>query len=285
VLEIGQYNELEVKSKSDIGLFLTDGTDDILLPMKYVKPGTSIGDRIEVFVYLDNENRPIATTLRPHAVVGDFAFLTVKDVNEHGAFLDWGIAKDVFVSYAEQRTEMQPGEKHLVYIFIDEFSGRIAATTKWGKFLDEDVSDLRTGDEVQLLIAEKTDLGFKAVINNSHEGLLYRNEIFEEVKTGDIKRGYIKQVRDDGKIDLRLFKDGYSHIQDTTRHVVLQHLKDNKGLLALGDKSSPEAIYQQLKISKKAFKKTIGGLFRERLITISDFEIKIVEKPDADTGK
>ncbi len=284
MIEIGKYNELEVKSKSDIGLFLTDGTDDILLPMKYVKPGTSLGDKIEVFVYLDNENRPIATTLKPFATVDDFAFLSVKDVNEHGAFLDWGIAKDVFVSYAEQRMEMEAGKKYLVYLFIDEFSGRIAATTKWGKFLDNDTKGLRTGDEVQLLIAEKTSLGFKAIINNQYEGLLFQNEIFEEIKEGELKRGYIKQVRDDGKIDLRLFQDGYSHIEDS-KHVILQHLETNKGVLSLGDKSSPEDIYQQFKISKKAFKKTIGGLYRDHRITISDFEIKLVEKSDADEGK
>ncbi|MCX6291028.1 MAG: S1-like domain-containing RNA-binding protein [Bacteroidetes bacterium] len=274
MIEIGKYNELAVKSKAAIGLFLSDGNDDVLLPVKYVPEGTAVGDTLDVFVYLDNDNRPIATTLKPFATVDEFAFLTVKDVNEHGAFLDWGIAKDVFVSYAEQRMEMERGEKYLVFLFIDEFSGRIAATTKWSKFLDDDVTGLETGEEVQLLIAEKTDLGFKAIINNRYEGLLYQNEIFDEIKEGDVKRGYIKQVRDDGKIDLRLFREGYSHIEDT-KLVILQYLESNKGVLALGDKSSPEEIYQQLKISKKAFKKTIGGLFRDRLITISDFEIKL----------
>ena len=275
-MEIGKYNELKVKSKAAIGLYLTDGTDDVLLPVKYVKEGTGVGDTLDVFVYLDNENRPIATTLKPYACVYDFVFLTVKDVNEHGAFLDWGIAKDIFVSYEEQRSEMEKGKKYLVYIFIDEFSGRIAGTTKWNRCIDQDTSKLK-GDEVQLLIAEETDLGFKAIVDNLYEGLLFRNEVFEKLQPGDIKRGYVKQVRDDGKIDLRLFKEGYDHIEDS-KTVVLKKLEANNGTLALGDKSSPEDIYSQLGISKKAFKKIIGGLFKERLIVISDFEITLIEK-------
>jgi len=213
MIEIGKYNELRVKSKADIGLFLTDDIDDVLLPIKYVEEGTHIGDMLDVFVYLDNDNRPIATTLKPFACVGDFAFLTVKDVTAHGAFLDWGIAKDVFVSFSEQRDEMKPGEKHLVYLFIDDFSGRIAATAKWGGYVDHNTSELQEGDEVQLLIADETELGFKAIINNQFEGLLFRNEVFDKIEPGDIRRGFIKSIREDGKIDLRLFREGYEHIQ------------------------------------------------------------------------
>ena len=275
MLSIGQYNNLEVKTKAAIGLYLSDGEDDVLLPVKYVPHGTEVGDNLDVFVYLDNENRPIATTLKPFASVGDFEFLTVKDVNDHGAFMDWGIAKDVFVSYAEQRGEMVVGKKYLVHLFVDDISGRIAATTKWIKYLDDDISELETGEEVELLIAEKTEMGYKAIINNRYEGLIYKNEVFEEINIGDKKRGYIKNKRDDGKIDLRLQPDGYGHIEDT-KLIILKQLELNKGVLALGDKSSPEDIYRQLKISKKAFKKTIGGLFKERKITISDNEIKLI---------
>ncbi len=275
MLEIGQYNNLEVKTKATIGLYLTDGEDDVLLPVKYVPQGTEVGDTLDVFVYLDNENRPVATTLKPFATVGDFEFLTVKDVNDHGAFMDWGIAKDVFVSYAEQRGEMIVGKKYLVHLFVDDVSGRIAATTKWIKYLNDDISELETGEEVELLIAEKTEMGYKAIINNRYEGLIYKNEVFEEINIGDKKRGYIKNKRDDGKIDLRLQPDGYGHIEDT-KLIILKQLELNKGVLALGDKSSPEDIYRQLKISKKAFKKTIGGLFKERKITISDNEIKLI---------
>ena len=277
MIQIGKYNELTVKAKATIGLYLTDGQEDVLLPKKYVPEGTETGDDLEVFVYLDTDNRPVATTLKPFACVEDFAFLTVKDVNEFGAFLDWGIAKDIFVSYAEQRGKMIVGEEYLVYLFIDNVSGRIAATTKWIKYIDDNTSDLQVGDEVELLIAEKTELGFKAIIDNQFEGLLYMGEVFGDMYVGDMRRGYIKLIRDDGKIDLRLQPDGYGHVEDT-RHVILKELEFNKGVLPLGDKSQPEDIYKQLKISKKIFKKTIGGLFKERLITISDFEIKLANK-------
>ena len=275
MLEIGKYNELKVKSKSSVGLYLTDDEDDVLLPSKYIPDGIDVGDTLDVFVYLDNENRPVATTLKPFATVGEFAYLEVKDVNDHGAFLDWGIAKDIFVSYAEQRGEIHVGNKYIVYLFIDEVSGRIAATTKWNKYLDDEITDLEPGDEAELLIAEKTDMGFRAIINNSYEGLIYQNEIFEELNIGDKKRGYIKQIRDDGKIDLRLQPEGYKHIEDT-KLVILKELKLNNGVLALGDKSSPDDIYRHFKISKKAFKKTIGGLFKERIISVSDYEIRLL---------
>ena len=275
MLSIGQYNNLEVKTKATIGLYLTDGEDDVLLPVKYVPHGTEVGDTLDVFVYLDNENRPVATTLKPFATVGDFVFLTVKDVNDHGAFMDWGIAKDVFVSYAEQRGEMVAGSKYLVHLFIDDVSGRIAASTKWSKYLDDDTSELEPGEEVELLIAEKTEMGYKAIINNRYEGLIYKNEVFEEMNIGDKKRGYVKNNRDDGKIDLRLQPEGYGHIEDS-KLIILKKLELNNGVLSLGDKSSPDDIYHQLKISKKVFKKTIGGLFKERKITISDYEIKLI---------
>ena len=277
MLQIGQYNLLRVLKQSPIGLYLGTGNEEVLLPKKYIPEGIKIGDELELFVYLDNENRPIATTLKPYATEGEFAFMMVKDINEHGAFLDWGIPKDLFVAYSEQRVEMQKGNKYIVFLFLDEYSGRIAATTKWGKFLDNSNANFRVGDEVQLLIAEQTDLGFKAIINNMCEGLLYENEIFEELRTGDVKRGFIKQKRDDGKIDLRLQQPGYDHIV-STKHIILEQLKAHGGLLPLGDKSSPEEIYKLLKISKKAFKKTIGGLFKERLILIRDLEIRLIDQ-------
>lgn len=274
MIEIGKFNRLRVKSASTIGMYLSDGETDILLPLKYVPEGTSTGDLLDVFVYLDNENRPIATTLKPLACVGDFAFLTVKDVNAHGAFLDWGIAKDVFVPYAEQRTGMQKGEKYLVYLLIDEVSGRISATSRWGKYVEKD-AQYQEGDEVKLLIAEKTDLGFKAIIDNRYEGLLYANEVFSPVHPGDSMRGYIRLVRDDGKIDLRLQPEGYDAVREAM-NMVMEQLNSGGGVLPLGDKSSPEEIYQRLKMSKKIFKKAIGGLFRDQRILISDSEIQAV---------
>lgn len=274
MIEIGKYNELDIVSKTDIGLYLGDGNENVLLPTRYVPIGSEVGQNLEVFVYLDSEDRPVATTLKPYAVLDDFAYLIVKEVNQFGAFLDWGISKDLFVPHAEQRRPLEKGEGVLIYVFKDEFSGRIAATTKWNKFL-EDASDLKKGEDVQLLIAERTDLGYRAIINNSMEGILFHNEVFEDLKPGQVRRGYIKQVRPDGKVDLRLQQEGYKHIEES-KFIVLRHLKENSGTLSLGDKSSAEDIYHQLKISKKAFKKTIGGLFKERLISISDYEIKML---------
>lgn len=274
MIQIGTYNTLTVKTPTSVGLYLTDGTEDVLMPNRYVPQGVQVGQAMEVFVYLDTENRPIATTEKPFARVGDFAFLTVKDVNAHGAFLDWGVAKDIFVPYGEQRVGMVAGKSYLVYIFVDEYSGRIAATTKWNKYL-EDSSDLTEGQEVQLLIAEKTDLGFRAIINNKHEGLIYQNEVFGDLQPGDLRRGFIKTLRGDGKIDLRLHPDGLSGIEDAME-VVWNYLEINGGILSLGDKSTPEDIYRQLKISKKAFKKAIGGLYKDQRIVLSDFQVQMV---------
>lgn len=277
MLEVGKYNELVVKSKASIGLYLHDGAESVLLPARYVPPDAKAGDVLNVFVYLDNENRPVATTLKPHAVLGDFAFLEVKDVNQHGAFLDWGIAKDIFVAYQEQRGEMEIGKKYLVYLFMDDFSGRIAATAKWGKHIDKDTEDLEEGAEVQMLIAEETEAGFKAIFDNRYEGLIYRNEIFQPLKPGDIKKGFIKYIREDGKIDLTLQKQGFKNILDT-KDLILQKLKEHHGILELGDKSNPEDITRMLNISKKVFKKTIGTLYRDHLITVRDYEIRLVDQ-------
>jgi len=276
MIEPGQYNELEILRKSKIGLHLGDSTGEVLLPIRYVPEDAVEGDTIRVFVYFDNENRPIATTQKPLALVGEFASLTVKEMNEHGAFLDWGIDKDLFVPYSEQRAEMVTGNQYLVFVYIDERSGRIAASSKWKQFIDQDISDLAEGDEVELIIADKSDLGYKAIINQRYEGLLYQSEIFEALQSGDLKRGFIKLIREDGKVDLSLQQQGYEHIEDL-KTVILHHLKKSGGVLSLGDKSTPDEIYSQLKISKKAFKKTIGGLFKERLITIEDNKIVLLE--------
>jgi len=277
MLQIGRHNELIVKSKAAIGLYLHDGHESVLLPTRYVPENVHVGDVMNVFVYLDNENRPVATTLKPYAELNDFAFLTVKDVNQHGAFLDWGIAKDIFVAFQEQRTEMEIGKKYLVYLFMDDFSERIAATAKWSKHIDKETEDFSEGDEVNLLIAEKTDVGYKAIINNTHEGLLYHNEIFQPLNLGDARKGFVKYVREDGKLDLTLQKQGFKNVLDT-KDLILQKLKDHHGILELGDKSSPEEITKLLRMSKKVFKKTIGSLYKDRLIIVRDHEIRLVDQ-------
>ncbi|MEP7169142.1 MAG: S1-like domain-containing RNA-binding protein, partial [Bacteroidota bacterium] len=213
-MEIGKYNELIVLTDSPIGLYLGDGIEEILLPKRYVPGKIEIGDKLNVFVYLDNGNRPVATTLKPFAIVDEFAFMTVKEINEHGAFFDWGIDKDLFAPYSEQTEELQSGNEYIVYIYTDERSGRIAASLKWNQFVDDNTVGVTSGAEVRLLIAQKTELGFKAIIDNQYEGLLYANEIFEPLQVGDVKQGFIKQIREDGKIDLSLQQQGYGHIED-----------------------------------------------------------------------
>jgi len=285
MIDIGKYNDLTVLKDTPIGLYLGDSEDmdeseEILLPRRYAPEDANIGDKLNVFVYLDNDIRPVATTQNPFAVVGEFAFLRVKEMNEHGAFLDWGLDKDLFVPYSEQTGEPQQGKEYLVYIFIDERSGRIAATQKWSQVTGNDPDEyeedgLKNGSKVNLLIAQQTEAGYKAIINNKYQGLLYRNEVFEPLHPGDKKEGYIKQIREDGKIDLSLQKQGYSHITDT-KQVLLEKLKAAKGVLPLGDKSSPEEIYDKLNMSKKVFKKTVGGLYKERIISVGDFEIRLL---------
>ena len=276
MIETGRFNELEVVKILSFGAYLSEagGTEEILLPLKYIPEGTEIGSLLDVFIYNDNENRPVATTLKPFAQVCEFALLTVKETSELGAFLDWGIAKDLFVPFREQRMQMQEGKKYIVYIYIDESTGRITASSKYAKFIDNKSATFSVGQEVELIVSEHTDLGYKAIINNQYLGLIYNNEVFEKIYVGDIKRGYIKLLRDDGKIDLSLQKQGYAHVEDS-KLLILHYLKLNNGIIALGDKSSPEEIYKKLKISKKAFKKTIGGLYKEAVIEISDHEIKL----------
>jgi len=277
MVEVGKYNELVVKSKASIGLYLHDGEESVLLPARYVPEDVHVGDVMNVFVYLDNENRPVATTLKPYAELNDFAFLTVKDLNNHGAFLDWGIAKDLFVAYQEQRGEMEIGKKYLVYIFMDDRSGRIAATAKWGKFIEKNTEGFKEGDEVKMLIAEKSDIGFKAIINNKYEGLLYHNEIFQPLEVGDVRTGFVKFIREDGKIDLTIQKQGFKNVLDS-KDLILDKLKEHHGILPLGDKSPPEEITELLQMSKKVFKKTIGSLYKDRLIIVRDHEIRLVDQ-------
>jgi len=277
MIYIGEYNELQVVKELDFGLYLSDDerTEEILLPVKYVPKDARIGDWLNVFLYHDSENRPIATKLEPFATVGEFACLRVVEETSFGAFVDWGIAKDLLVPDNEQSKPMYIGTEHIVYVYLDKQTGRVVGTTKYGRYLDNSQLDFGEEDTVQLLIADKTDLGFNAIINGRHIGLIYQNEIFEPLQTGDIKRGYIKKIREENKIDLTLQLRGYEQIEDA-KHRILFILKANNGVLDLGDKSSPEDIYNKVKLSKSAFKKTIGGLYKDRLVEISDFSVKLV---------
>jgi len=277
MIEIGKFNELRFIKKTDTGLILTDGEKEVLLPYLHAPEGVQAGDNLHVFVYIHSDGRLMATTETPLAMVGEFALLTVVDQNEQGVFMDMGIGKDVFVPEREQKRPMKTGQKYVVFLYTDEKNDRITASSRLSDFIDQDEHDLEQGDEVNLLITEESDLGYSAVINQKYMGLLYHNEVFEDLKAGDQRRGFIKKIREGNKIDLSLQVIGFRHILDLKDSLMIS-LEEHNGSILLGDKSSPEEIYNRLKISKKAFKKAIGSLYKERLIEISDYEIKLVPK-------
>lgn len=279
--EIGRYNILRVAGKNSDGLSLSDGENEILLPFADVPSQTDVNDTITAFVFLNKAGQLLATTKQAYGEVGDFAYLTVVDAGEDGAFLDLGISKDVYVPIKEQRIPMRQGEKYMVYLYLDRQNQRMLASSRLHKYIEEDNFDFEVGDEVQLLISEETDLGFNAIINNRHIGLLYHNELFTDVAVGDNRKGWIKNIRVEGKIDLSLRPQGFGHVLDT-KDVILRALKEERGPIGLGDKSTPEEIQARFQISKSAFKKAIGGLYKERLITLGDYEIKLVVDQHAD---
>lgn len=281
MIAIGKYNKLRVAGKNSEGLSLSDEQREILLPYNDVPAGIEIGDILNIFVFVNKEGKTIATTKMALAEVGEFALLTAVDTTDDGAYLNLGIDKDIFVPVREQKRPMQKGESYVVYIYLDESNERMLASSRLEKFIEEEDFDFDEGDEVNLLISEKTDLGFNAIINNRYIGLLYHNELFANLKPGDERKGWIKKVRVEGKIDLSLQPMGYGHILDT-KDVIFEELKACGGKIPLGDKSTPEDIYERFQISKSAFKKAIGGLYKERTIAISDHEIKIVVDQLAD---
>jgi predicted RNA-binding protein (virulence factor B family) len=281
MLAIGQYNDLRIIKKTDLGLILTDGEKEVLMPYNEVPKNAELGDNINVFVYMHKDNRLVATSKRPLACVGDFAYLTVVDGNEDGAYVNIGLDKDIYIPNREQKRPMFKGDKHVVYVFLDESNDRMLASSKLLNFVEEEDIDLEEGDEVSLLIVDRSDMGYNAIIDNKYIGLLYTNELFDILSPGDQRKGWIKKVRVGGKIDLSLQPMGYGHILDT-KDSVLEELKESGGVINLGDKSAPEEIYERFKISKNAFKKVIGGLYKDRLITISDHEIRLFVDQDAE---
>lgn len=274
-LRLGQTNRLVVVRFSDYGAYLSGGPEDILLPTKYVPEGIRIGDEIDVFVYLDSEERLVATTEQPLAQVGDFAWLEVAWVNNYGAFLNWGLLKDLFVPFREQKMKMQKGKSYLVHVHLDPETYRIMASAKVERYLSTDYPPYHGGDEVQLLIWQKTDLGFKAIVDNQYAGLLFDDEIFRPLHSGDRVTAYVKQVRPDGKIDLSLQKKGQKAVEDFS-DTLLQHLQTNGGSTPLGDKSPAEEIYAVFGVSKKVFKKAVGDLYKRHLITILPDGLRLV---------
>jgi len=276
MLEIGRLNNLRVVKKVDFGVYL-DGEEfgEILLPKKYVPKDCLLDSIIEVFIYLDSEDRIIATTQKPYAMVGEFAELKVVSVSAVGAFLDWGLQKDLLVPFREQKQKLIKGKSYVVYVYFDEKSERIAASTKLNKYLGKSPIDFQPREEVDLLIYDETEIGYNAIINNTHMGLIYKNDIFQTLETGQKIKGYIKNIREDDKIDLLLQKPGYGKVDDLSQKI-LELIKQHDGFVSVTDKSPPEIIYKIFGVSKKTYKKAIGALFKKRLITIEDDGIKLV---------
>lgn len=245
------------------------------MPQKYVPDQTQVGDFLDVFIYRDSEDRLIATNLQPKACVDDLAYLQVVDTNRFGVFLDWGLEKDLFVPFSEQNTKMERGQWYVVKVILDDRTDRIIASARIEKFLKHIPEGLSENQEVNLLPFEQTDLGIKSVVNDQFLGMLYHNEIFKPVRLGEPIKGYVKKLRSDYKIDLSLQKTGYEEVLDS-KEVLWEKLKSKQGFLALTDKSEPEEIYAQLQMSKKNFKKAVGGLFRERRISIQPDGIHLV---------
>jgi len=266
---IGQWNTLTIIRETNHGMILDGGTlGDILMPKKYVYEGCEVDSTADVFVYCDSQDRLIATTERPFGVVGEFVDLECTSVAPFGAFMDWGLEKELLVPHAEQRSPIRRGDRTLVYIYLDTQTNRVAGSTKLNKYLSDENYNYREDQEVELIIAKRTDLGYKAIINHSDWGLLYHTEVFQDLSPGQKLVGYINHVRDDGKIDLTLHKPAEEAIPDLTVRI-LEEIDANGGHLALHDKSDPEDIYDTFHVSKKSFKKAVGSLYRERKITIS----------------
>jgi len=268
MVEIGKLNTLTVLKNVDHGIYL-DGEHlgEILMPERYVPENCEVGDSIEAFIYLDSADLLLATTETPYVMVGECAYLKVVDVNQAGAFLDWGLPKDLLVPYSEQISPLQIGQSYTVLVFLDESTNRIAATQKLDTYLSEEAQYFKPEQAVDLLIFGKTELGYKAVINNTHIGLIYKNEVFQPLTHGEKLKGYIKTIRPDRKIDLCLQLPGKDARDDLSSRI-LDHLKNNNGVSTLTDKSSPEDIYENFGVSKKNYKKAIGRLYKKRLIRI-----------------
>ncbi|EKD35036.1 MAG: hypothetical protein ACD_75C02081G0004 [uncultured bacterium] len=275
MIEIGKINKLSVKGTQAYGIHLDGGeSGDILLRSTDAGKKYQQGDTIEVFVYIDREQRLLATTRKPKAMVGEFAKLKVVASSAAGAFMDWGLENDLFVPKSEQQDNMREGKSYVVYIFLSEKTNRITASSKLDKFLDLQPPEYEEGEEVDLIVYAETDLGYSAVVNGSHAGMIYENEVFQKLSIGQRLRGYVKKIREDRKIDLRLQQTGYRAVDDISQ-TILNTIKGCGGMVAVSDKSPPEDIYALFGVSKKVFKKAIGGLYKKRLIVIDPDGIKL----------
>lgn len=276
MVKVGEYNKLKVTREVSIGLYLEGTKDGILLPKRFVPRDTKVGDTLEVFVYQDSENRLIATTQKPKAVVGEIARLEAVDVTPQGAFLDWGLMKDLFVPRSHQLMGMRKGGQYLVLVYIDEQTGRVAATEKFDWYLDNTELTMKEMDMVKLMVQRRTDLGYAVIINNKHIGLMHFSDVYKDLEPGDVLDGYVKRIFEDNRIDVMPGKPGYQRIEDETSGI-LRLLRENNGYLPYHDKSDPEEIYEFFGMSKKAFKMAVGKLYREKKIELTKTGIKLID--------
>lgn len=274
MIEIGTYNILKVNRAVDFGFYLTDGHEEVLLPKKWIPEGADIGKNVEVFIYTDSEDRLIATTMKPKAILGDFAALEVTSTTGFGAFLDWGLEKDLLLPKNEQIKPVAVGEKAVVKVCLDFKTNRLIGVSKIGSFLKPVPESLQPGQQVEVWVYNQTPLGYQVMVNEQFAGLLYENEVFEELQVGDKRTAWVKKRREDDKLDVSLKPFGKEGMK-SDREKVLEALKEAGGTLALGDKSEPEEISRKMNMSKKAFKRATGMLYKEQLITLSDYEVQL----------
>ena len=270
MIKIGEYNTLEILRETEPGLFLEDADgNEVLLPNRYVPKEFKIWDKLDVFVYLDNEERLVAVTDKPYIQRGEFAVLRCNAVTEHGAFLDWGMVKELFCPFREQAFKMKKGGWYLVYCFLDEESNRLVASSKTNQFLDNKELTVEAFEEVDLIVSHPSDIGMNVIVNKKHQGLIFNDDIYQDLSIGDRLKGYVKKIRPDNKLDIVLGKIGYRSIEPNA-DLIMKELEDHGGYLNLTDKSDPETIKRALQMSKKSFKKAVGTLYKKKLIQIKD---------------
>jgi uncharacterized protein len=275
-MNIGNWNTLRVVSDTKFGLYLVDEDgNDVLLPNKYSPREAQIGDEMEVFIYRDSEQRLVATTLQPLILRDTFAFLKVKQVGTVGAFLDWGLEKDLLVPYKEQDPRMEAGRRYLVYLYLDTASDRLVATNRIRRHVSNTNLEVAVGDEVSLLIWEETEIGYRAIVNNRHHGMLYRTDLYEPLRIGERMSGFVRAIREDNKLDLSLQPLGLENLEAGAEKL-LALLKEKGGKLPFGDKSDPEEIQRTLKMSKKTFKRAAGMLLKKGLVKVTESEVTLV---------
>jgi uncharacterized protein len=275
-LSVGKYNTFLIKNISGPAIKLQGVEGEELTVKKAAfREDLAVGDELHLFVYTDNEGGIVASAAEPNAVVGEFAYMKVVSETKLGAFLNWGIEKDLLVPFSRQKERMREGFFYLVYVLLDEQTGRVVGSSKIDEFLQNDEIKVTEGDRVSVLICDHSDLGYNVIVNNIHRGLIYKNEVFKRIKRGDRIKGFIKKVREDGKLDVSLTEQGYDEVFSESMKI-LNKLKEEGGFLPLNDKTEPEKIYKIMQMSKKTFKKAIGALYKNRKITIDDRGIKLI---------